>query len=66
MKLSIENHGLFYVCSFDYLVKFGNEKRTSENKDRTDRGFLRNSLVARVPYPKIAFGSLWAYFRGLG
>jgi len=21
MKLSIENHGLFYVCSFDQLVK---------------------------------------------
>lgn len=57
MKLSIENHGLFTVCSFDYLVRFGNEKRTSENKDRTDRGFLRNSLVARVPYLKIAFGS---------
>jgi len=66
MKLSIENHGLFTVCSFDYLVRFGNEKRTSENKDRTDRGFLRNSLVARVPYPKIAFGAVRAYFRGVG
>ena len=57
MKLSIENHGLFTVCSFDYLVRFGNEKRTSENKDRTDRGFLRNSLVARVPYLKNRLGS---------
>ena len=66
MKLSIENHGLFTVCSFDYLIRFGNEKRTSENKDRTNRGFLRNSLVARVPYPKIAFGAVRAYFRGLG
>ena len=66
MKLSIENHGLFTVCSFDYLIRFGKEKRTSENKDRTNRGFLRNSLVARVPYPKIAFGAVRAYFRGLG
>ena len=66
MKLSIENHGLFTVCSFDYLVRFGNETRTSENKDRTDRGFLRNSLVKGVPYLKITFDAVRAYFRGVG
>ena len=66
MKLSMENHGLFTVCSFDYLVRFGNEKGTSENKDRTDRGFLRNFLVEGVPYLKIAFGAVRAYFRGVG
>jgi hypothetical protein len=60
MKLSIENHGLFIVCSFDYLVRFGNEKRTSENKDRTDRGFLRNSLVKGVPYLKRLSGAVRA------
>ena len=60
MKLSIENHGLFTVCSFDYLVRFGNERGTSENKDRTYRGFLRNFLVEGVPYLKNRLGALWA------
>ena len=64
--LRIEVSGLFYVCSFRIVLKRERKQNRQGVNSRQIVSKQGEPIARRLPYLKIAFGSLRGYFRGVG